>query len=183
MRILQLLLLASPATSSIFNLLPRAISQTYLDSVCSPNVTIPAAVIPPCISVTTIEGLCKPNGTSSLAYQASAACLCNAPSTYFADWLGCRKCLEVHGGMSEREYNRYVLLASAASATMCSGTPTAEVAAVFSKAVVTGVPTGAVASSDLFPSSTAVVLYYTASGLQGPGSIAGMWTRTGSGMA
>jgi hypothetical protein len=176
MKASQLLLFAAPATSSIFNIFPRAVSQDYLNSVCSPNITNPT-VIPPCISVSTIEGLCKPNGTSSLAYQASAECLCNAPSTYFVDWVGCRKCLEVHGGMSELEYNGYVLQASAASSSMCSGTPTTNIAGVFSAAVFTGTPTGATTSSDQFPSNSAVSLYYTAPGPQGPGTITGMFTR------
>jgi hypothetical protein len=172
----QLLLFAAPATSSVFNIFPRAVSQDYLNSVCSPNITNPT-VVPPCISVITIEGLCQPNGTSPLDYQASAQCLCNPPSTYFADWINCRKCLEVHGGMSELEYNGYVLRASAASSTMCSGTPTTNIAAVFSAATYTGAPTGATTSSDQFPSSSAVSLYYTPSGPQGSGAITGMFLR------
>ncbi|KAF2666397.1 hypothetical protein BT63DRAFT_428169 [Microthyrium microscopicum] len=191
MKSVTLFFLAIPVYGSIFDvdhsLLRRAApSQDYLNSMCSPNITNPT-VIPPCISIVSIEAGCKPNGTASVDYQASAECLCNAPSTYFADWTACRKCLEVHGGLSEREYNGYLLQASAASSSMCTGTPTTDIAGVFKSAKVTGTPTGATSRTDSFPSDSAVSLYYTPSGKQGLGAISGSATAatasTGSGSA
>jgi hypothetical protein len=145
----------------------------YLTSVCSPNITNPNP-IPPCISVNTIESLCTPNGTTPLAYQAHAQCICNAPSTFFQDWLGCRRCLVTHGGLSEREFNGFRGVLAAASSSLCSGTPTTDFAAIFASATPTGgAAQGATTYSDQYPSSSAVSLYYTPSGVQGPGAITG----------
>lgn len=158
------------------NLLDRRQSGTnsaYLDSVCAPNITNPNP-IPPCISIDTIQSLCAPNGTTPLAYQASAQCLCNPPSTFFSDWLGCRRCLVTHGGLSEREYNGFSGVLAAASTQLCSGTPTTDFAAIFATATASGgAAQGATTSSDAYPSQSAVSLYYTPPGPQGPGSITG----------
>jgi hypothetical protein len=145
----------------------------YLNSVCSPNISNPNP-IPPCISVNTIETLCTPNGTTPLAYQAHAQCLCNTPSTFFQDWLGCRRCLVTHGGLSEREFNGFRAVLAAASSSLCSGTPTTNFAAIFASATPSGgAAQGPTTYSDQYPSSSAVSLYYTPSGVQGPGTITG----------
>jgi hypothetical protein len=168
----------APATAQL--LVPRqengGTSSDYINSVCSPPG--PAGQpIPPCISIVTIETQCSPNGTSSLAYEASAECLCNTPSTFFSDWVGCRECLLFHGGLSQQEFNRATGVISLVSSTMCGAgaSPTDKFAAIYSSADVafTSVVDGATVSSDAALSQTAVSLYYTAPGMQGPGSITG----------
>jgi hypothetical protein len=150
--------------------------QQYINSVCSPNVTATAgATIPPCVSIKTIQQECAPNGTQPLDFVAHAECLCNAPSTFFSDWLGCRNCILTHGGMTQRDHDTYANILSAASSSLCTGTPTAKFedicATVESKA--TPVATGSTVFNDQFTSATAVSLYYTASGVQGSGAITG----------
>jgi hypothetical protein len=153
----------------------NAPNQEYLDSVCSPSVDGATGAIPPCISIKSIQQQCKPNGTQPLDYAAHAQCLCNAPSTFFSDWLGCRNCILIHGGMTQRDHDTYDNILSAASSSICSGTPTARFEDIFAmvESKATPVASGSTVFSDLFPSSTAVSLYYTASGTQGPGAITG----------
>ncbi|KIW04915.1 uncharacterized protein PV09_04085 [Verruconis gallopava] len=161
-------------------------NQAYLNSVCSPNVTDTSGTLPPCISVINIQGECAPNNTDALGYLAMAECLCNPPSTFFADWLGCRDCLAFHGGLSDAALARYSVVISSVSNAICTGTPTAQFADYFTSvdAAVPG-PTGtATGTTDQAPSQTAVSLYYTASGAQGPGAITGSATAaTRSGAA
>lgn len=61
---------------------------------------------------------------------------------------------------------------------LCTGTPTADFAVIFSNVADTAAPTatGATVLSDKFPSQSAVSLYYTAVGSQGPGAITGSGT-------
>lgn len=154
-------------------------NQQYLDSVCSPSVNgTTGSTIPPCISVTTIQQQCKPNGTQPLDFAAHAQCICNAPSTYFSDWLGCRNCILVHGGMTQRDHDTYANVLTAASSSLCTGTPTAKFEDIFAtlEPKVTPVVTGATTFGDQFTSSTAVSLYYTVSSVQGPGAITGRLT-------
>jgi hypothetical protein len=154
----------------------NAPSQEYLDSVCSPSVNGTTDVtIPPCISIKSIQQQCRPNGTQPLDYVAHAECLCNSPSTFFSDWLGCRDCILVHGGMTQRGHDTYAHILSAASSALCSGTPTAKFEDIFAtlEPKASPVVTGSTVFSDQFPSSTAVSLYYTTSGVQGPGAITG----------
>jgi hypothetical protein len=167
-------------------------SQRYLDSVCSPNITVTSGTtIPPCISVQTIQAACAPKGTLSSDYLGHAECLCSPPSTFFADWLGCRNCLLVHGGskwipsllgwsaliwaVTQRDHDTYASILSSASNVLCSGTPTAKFNDIFSTLEAKQTPdaTGGTAFSDQYPSSTAVSLYYTAPGPQGSGAITG----------
>lgn len=154
-------------------------NQEYLDSVCSPSVNGGTGAIPPCISIKSIQQQCKPNGTQPLDYVAHAQCLCNGPSTFFSDWLGCRNCILIHGGMTQRNHDTYADILSAASSSLCGGTPTAKFEDIFAtvESKATPVASGSTVFSDLFPSSTAVSLYYTASGTQGPGAITGMSGR------
>jgi hypothetical protein len=149
-------------------------SADYLNSVCSPNITAPT-VVPPCISIISIQTACAPNGTSSLDLLASAECLCDAPSSFFADWIACRECLYVHGGLTQLELAQYSAIIGAASTALCTGTPTADFQSLFSAAqtAAASVTSGGTSYSDQFPSQSAVSLYYTPSGSQGVGVITG----------
>jgi hypothetical protein len=174
----SLILLSSLLSLVQSTLLERqTASQTdYINSVCSPNVTVtPGVTLPPCISINNIQGQCAPNGTAPLDYLASAECICNPPSTFFADWQGCQNCLFVHGARSQQDKDTYSVVISSVSQALCTGTPTADFAALFSTIAgqVSRVTTGASISSDQYPSQTAVSFYYTASGTQGPGAITG----------
>src|SRR5215469_7991164 len=155
-----------------------SVDQAYIDSVCSPNITTPGSTIPPCISITTIQSECMPNGTAPIDYLASAECMCNPPSTFFADWQGCQQCLFVHGARSQEDLNLYSSIIRSVSNSLCTGTPTANFAAIFSSVAATAATatTGATVLSDQFPSQSAVSLYYTVTGSQGPGAITGSAT-------
>lgn len=173
MKIHHILACFAAATQSV---LGQTVDQDYLDSICSPNVTLSAsATLPPCISVINIQGQCAPNNTSPLDYEAMSQCLCNAPSTFFQDWLGCRQCLEYHGGLSQQALARYSVVITSVSNAVCTGTPTAVFADYYTNiaGAVGAVSTGATGTSDQSPSQTAVSLYYTPSGVQGPGAITG----------
>lgn len=150
----SILSLAVVAQASL--LVPRqssGVNQDYINSVCSPNVTSSTGTLPPCISITNIESQCQPNGTQPIDYLASAQCLCNAPSTFFADWQGCRRCLYIHGALDQQDLDTYSVIISSASQALCTGTPTAEFAAVFSSVAntVARVTSGATVSSDQYP--------------------------------
>lgn len=177
-KLLILTLLASVSSAS-HPILPR---DDYLDSVCSPNITItsPNTVIPPCIESETIQEICTPNGTTSLYYAAHAECMCTG--SFFEDWTGCQDCLFYHGQRTERDEAFYASVVAVASHSLCdflssSGapTPTTDFAGYFSEAGVSATQptTGATISSDQAPSSTAVSLYFTLSGSQGAGAITG----------
>ncbi|XDG04586.1 hypothetical protein ABKA04_004201 [Annulohypoxylon sp. FPYF3050] len=101
---------------------------SYITSVCSPSDQPDA----PCIAIQNIETACLPNGTSPLALSAHAQCLCHG--SYFAEWLGCRNCLLVHGALSPRNYTYFSSVLSLASQDLCTGTPTAEFATLFTQA-------------------------------------------------
>jgi hypothetical protein len=150
-------------------------TQAYDDNVCSPKGTYKAGdTIPPCISIETIENGCAPNGTTPLAYLAHAQCMCSPPSSFFADWKGCQKCLFVHGARNEQESNKYASVMTLASNALCSGTPTAKWKDLFaSEDWKIANATGATVSSDQFPGQTAVSLYYTTTGKQGSGVVTG----------
>ncbi|KAI4842778.1 hypothetical protein E4T44_07116 [Aureobasidium sp. EXF-8845] len=121
-------------------------AEQYIQEVCFPNTTSP---VPPCQAIINIESACQPNGTSSLAYSA-------------------------HNTVAEA----FSAILSSASSQFCStATPTAVFASYFS-ALSDSSPqtaTGAATSvSDQYPSQSAVSLYYTATGNQGPGAITGI---------
>lgn len=176
------LTLARPEEAHV--LLPRA----YADEICSPNITTTTTTtttttIPPCIEITTIEEACAPNGTTPLAYAAHAECMCGG--SYFQEWQGCQACLSFHGLRTERDEAFYAAVLGVASHSLCdflsttaaaAATPTTDFAALFSaaEATVSQPTTGAtVSGSDQAPGETAVSLYFTLSGSQGPGAITG----------
>ncbi|THY25079.1 hypothetical protein D6D01_05198 [Aureobasidium pullulans] len=146
-------------------------TEEYIQEVCFPNTTSP---VPPCQAILNIESACLPNGTSTLAYEAHQQCMCNGG--YFPNWRGCLNCQYVHGTRSEAVAEAFDNILSSASQQFCTGTPTAVFADYFSALsdsspqTATGVAT---TTSDQFPSQSAVSLYYTASGNQGPGAITG----------
>lgn len=170
-----LLALLQLTNASIVDHLIRRQSSSYVDSVCSPNITGNTGTIPPCISIVSIETQCQPNGTTPLDYLAHQECMCSPPSTYFTDWLACRNCIFVHGGLTQLEVNKNAAIISVASSSLCTGTPTAVFQSIFASVKMAGasVTSGSTVSSDQFPSQTAVSLYYTAAGKQGPGAITG----------
>ncbi|KAK6597117.1 hypothetical protein H4I95_09388 [Botrytis cinerea] len=146
---------ALPEKEILVPILPRQSSEEdYLSSVCSPNIT--SGTIPPCIEVITIQSACTPNGTTPLDYLAHAQSVVSAFNT----------------------------IITSASNQLCTGTPTASFAAIFNSLGGGDVAEGtATQLTDLYPSETAVSLYYTASGNQGVGAITGSATgatKTGS---
>ncbi|KAK8088111.1 collagen-like protein mcl1 protein [Apiospora hydei] len=130
----------------------------------------------PCISIDSIAKACQPSGTSPLALEAHAQCMCGG--SYFSDYLGCQRCLVLHGARSERDDAYWASVLAVASSALCTGTPTASFPKIFESAgaSVVGPTTGGTASSDAKSGETAVSLYYTAKGSQGPGSITGSAT-------
>ncbi|KAI0387047.1 hypothetical protein F5Y04DRAFT_242903 [Hypomontagnella monticulosa] len=148
----------------------------YITSVCSPATAPDQSDPAPCVAIQNIETACLPNGTSPLALEAHAQCLCGG--SYFAEWLGCRRCLLAHGALSQRNFTYFSDVLSSASQKLCTGTPTAAFATLFTDAQA-GVPeptAGSTALSDISSGDAAVSLYYTASGPQGPGAITGSAT-------
>lgn len=95
---------------------------------------------------------------------------------YFPNWRGCLNCQYVHGTRSEAVAEAFDNILSSASQQFCTGTPTAVFADYFSALSDSSPQTAtgaATTTSDQFPSQSAVSLYYTASGNQGPGAITG----------
>jgi hypothetical protein len=171
---LALAALATAAAASESPLLARQTDNTeqYLQEVCSPNTTSP---VPPCQAIINIESACQPNGTSPLAYSAHQQCMCNGG--YFSNWRGCLNCAYVHGTRSEAVAEAFSAILSSASSQFCStATPTAVFASYFSALSDSSPQTAtraATSVSDQYPSQSAVSLYYTATGNQGPGAITG----------
>lgn len=162
---------ASPSDTHVL------LARDYLNDVCSPNITTADSTIPPCTEIATIEEACTVNGTSPLDIGDHAMCMCEG--SYFQDWQGCQDCLYFHGFRSERDEAFYESVKSIASQSLCgylSGSvfsePTAVWASLFSSvaATLSQLTTGATVLSDQAPSQTAVSLYFTASGTQGPGA-------------
>lgn len=99
--------------------------------------------------------------------------------SYFPEWLGCRQCLFDHGGLSERNLTYYASVIATASSLLCSASsPTAPFATLFASAAAkVPIPTtGGTVLSDVASGDTAVSVYYTATGSQGPGRITGSAT-------
>ncbi|GAB7354444.1 hypothetical protein MBLNU459_g4932t1 [Dothideomycetes sp. NU459] len=153
-------------------LLPRQSAEdTYIASVCVPDITSP---VPPCQEIINIEEQCQPNGTEAIDYIAHQECMCGG--SFFSNWNGCLNCEYVHGSRSEAEAEAYSSIISTASNMLCTGTPTASFAAIFSsvsEASPQTVSGAATVLSDQYPSQSAVSLYYTATGAQGAGAITG----------
>ncbi|OLN85952.1 hypothetical protein CCHL11_05435 [Colletotrichum chlorophyti] len=150
----------------------RQNTPPYQDVVCKPQTS--NGPLPPCVQIENIEAACQPNGTDSIHLEAHAQCMCRG--SFFAEKLGCERCLYVHGIRSEADLAYYSGVLSSASNALCTGTPTAAFATVYSNIEVaaTRATSGlATSRSDQAPSNTAISLYYTASGPQGPGSITG----------
>lgn len=148
--------------------------RDYEDTVCSPLTVHADDTVPPCVEIQTIETVCAPNGTAPLYLVAHAECMCGG--SFFTEWPACLQCLYLHGLRSERDVSFYSSVIAAASSALCgTATPTADFQAIFSsaQAAIPQPTTGATVSSDQAPSQTAVSLYYTATGPQGPGPITG----------
>lgn len=88
------------------------------------------------------------------------------------------QCQYVHGARSEAEVDEYNSIISTVSNELCTGTPTAAFTALFNNASNTAAAPSGVATvlSDQYPSQSAISLYYTVSGIQGPGAITGSAT-------
>jgi hypothetical protein len=161
----------SPAiASSIF---PR----DYTDTVCKPATLHEGDTVPPCVEIGIIEMLCSPNGTQPLDYAAHQQCMCHG--SYFSEWPFCQQCLYFHGLRSQRDLAQYESILTVASSSFCgAATPTDSFASYFATVEATAVvpTTGSTVSSDQAVSQTAVSLYFTASGSQGPGAITGAAT-------
>lgn len=108
--------------------------------------------------------------------EAHSECMCGG--SYFSDYLGCQQCLQLHGARSERDNAHWASVLAVASSALCTGTPTASFPKIFESAgaAVFGPTTGATVSSDAKSGETAVSLYFTAKGAQGPGPITGSAT-------
>ncbi|KAK0635557.1 hypothetical protein B0T17DRAFT_612403 [Bombardia bombarda] len=146
----------------------------YDDTICQPATRSPSDTIPPCVEIQTIEEVCIANGTSPLALKAHQECMCTG--SFFTEWPFCLACLYLHGQRSQRDVAFYSSVLAAASTALCDvPTPSATFAAVFTSAqAAIAYPTvGSTATSDRAPGQSAVSLYYTASGSQGPGRITG----------
>lgn len=93
----------------------------------------------------------------------------------------------MHGGRSPAVVSAFNTIITSASNQLCTGTPTAQFASIFNSLGGGDVAEGtATQLTDLYPSETAVSLYYTASGSQGVGAITGSATgatKTASGSA
>ncbi|KAI0842527.1 hypothetical protein F5Y06DRAFT_129391 [Hypoxylon sp. FL0890] len=147
--------------------------NNYIVSVCEP---LDASGEVPCLDAVHMHIACEPNGTSPLALDAHAQCLCHG--SYFSEYMGCVSCLLYHGLISQRNYTYTSQVLSSASDMLCTGTPTAEFGTLLSE-VQSSVPqptTGDTARSDRRSGDAAVSLYYTASGTQGLGVITGSAT-------
>ncbi|KAK8055392.1 hypothetical protein PG993_000619 [Apiospora rasikravindrae] len=153
--------------------------DAYIQKVCyppAPKNGFASGQVPPCISIDSIANACQPSGTSPLALEAHAQCMCGG--SYFSDYLGCQRCLVLHGARSERDDAYWASVLAVASSALCTGTPTASFQKIFESAgaSVVGPTTGGTASSDAKSGETAASLYFTAKGSQGPGSITGSAT-------
>lgn len=148
----------------------------YITSVCSPTTAPNPSDPAPCVAIQNVETACPPNGTSPLVLEAHAQCLCGG--NYCAEWPECRRCLLAHGALSQRTFTYFSNVLSAASKKLCTGTPTAAFATLFTDAQA-GVPeptASGTAPDDVESGDAATSLYYTASGPQGPGTITGSAT-------
>ncbi|KAL2110111.1 hypothetical protein VUR80DRAFT_1592 [Thermomyces stellatus] len=142
-------------------------------SVCNPG--IPDFGVPrlPCSHIEYIEAMCWPKGPTPLHYDEHAQCMCNG--SFFPEWLGCQRCLFIHGMRNERETAFYAAVLSDASERLCTGTPTVPFRSLFAEVEATAkaVTTGATIETDLSPGNSDVGLYYTQTGPRGMGTVTG----------
>ncbi|KAI1142483.1 hypothetical protein F5Y05DRAFT_227882 [Hypoxylon sp. FL0543] len=150
--------------------------NNYIASMCTLPLAPDHTEDPPCLDVRYIRIACEPNGTTPLALDAHAQCMCHG--SYFAEYMGCVACVLYHGRISEQNYAYTSELLSSASDRLCTGTPTAPFATLLSSVQDSATPptTGDTAKVDHKSGDPAVSLYYTPSGPQGPGVITGSAT-------
>lgn len=141
--------------------------------VCHPDFDFESDVIPPCISIELIEAQCQPNGTQPIHLDAHAQCMCGG--SFFVEKLACERCLNINGLRSERDYAHASDILSVASEALCTGTPSAAFADIFSSAqeAQPEPTTGATVTTDRNGGETEVSRYYTPTGEQGAGDITG----------
>ncbi|GAB1313884.1 hypothetical protein MFIFM68171_04094 [Madurella fahalii] len=163
-----------PGPEPVASFLFRPDHASYEETVCHPVTPHGSATIPPCTDIKRIEMICTPNGTTPLALKAHQACMCTG--SFFASFPFCLACLQLHGLRSERDVAHSASVVATASAALCDvAAPTAEFGALFASARqrVAYPTTGDAALRDAAVGQTAVSLYFTASGSQGPGRITG----------
>lgn len=144
-------------------------NTTTVQKVCNPDAAAP------CQSILDIQAACQPNGTLPIDYIAHQECMCGG--SFFSDWIGCLDCDYVHGARSPKDVAVFNTVLTSASHALCTGTPTTDFNAIFA-ALTEGVSVTETntATSDQFPNETAVSLYFTVTGSQGPGVITGSAT-------
>ncbi|KAL8414789.1 hypothetical protein RB594_005845 [Gaeumannomyces avenae] len=146
--------------------------EARVDALCRPpNST--AVPRPPCHVIADLGYICKANGTSPLALDAHAQCMCKG--SYFADYVACQSCKRVHGVASPADEAHFSAVIGSVSRALCSGTPTADLDGIFNSvsAAMTAAPTGNTAKSDSGGGRTDVSVYATITYSQGPGRIEG----------
>lgn len=158
-------------------------NEARVYALCHPplgNSTGSSGPRPPCHVIDDLGYLCKANGSSPLALDAHAQCMCNG--SFFADYLSCQSCQRVHGGLSPADTDHYSAVISSVSRVLCAAgaTPTAEypkifesVAAAMPPATTTG---GNTVKSDSGGGRTEVAVYATITYSQGPGRVEGSAT-------
>jgi hypothetical protein len=137
------------------------VRRDYINTVCSPQVDS-GDPLPPCVNIVNKQASCTP-AANSPDYNAAAECLCDAPSTFFSDWLGCQACLYYHGARTEEEYDSYSLEISSVSEAYCTGSQTDYFPGVYASMAnyMTFVTTAGTVLFDQAPGYTDVDLYYT----------------------
>lgn len=99
--------------------------------------------------------------------------MCGPGSGYFDMFGGCNSCFEVHGGVEGEDWFPPALIGSV-SANFCTGTPQTDIDDLFDSMVQTAIPSSAMTTAnDLFPSQTAVSLYFTGTLETAAGEITG----------
>ncbi|KAK3325233.1 hypothetical protein B0H66DRAFT_529282 [Apodospora peruviana] len=164
------------------NPVPPCMDIETIEYICTPNGTSPLALkahqecrqlYPPPLFFWT-DSRSSPSLQPKGADNGNTQGMCGG--SFFAEWPFCLQCLFIHGLRSERDVLLYKSVLVTASNALCGvPTPTAPFQSIFQSAqgVVPVPTTGETISSDQAISQTAVSLYYTPSGSQGPGRITG----------
>ncbi|KXX76495.1 hypothetical protein MMYC01_208087 [Madurella mycetomatis] len=163
-----------PRPAPVASFLFRPDHPSYEETVCHPATPHGSTTIPPCVDIKRIETICTPNGTTPLALKAHQACMCTG--SFFPSFPFCLACLRLHGLRSQRDLAYSAAVVATASGALCDvPTPTAEFGLLFASALgrVPYPTTGDSALIDAGGGQTAVSLYFTPSGSQGPGRITG----------
>jgi len=143
----------------------------YLDNVCFVNIEV--ATNTPCSAFQHLSFECQANGTAPIDLLAEQECICGSDS-YFDMLLACNACMKVHGGIENEDFFDTSIVSSA-SAAFCTGTPVTEFNVLLDDMIATAV-VATVTGTDLFPSETAVSLYYKGKIETNPGQITGSAT-------